>query len=538
MAKKMDDKRTALRGEGTLESHKISPESRLDQMRAAKAEALEGGGAARIARQHERGKLTARERLEKLLDAGTFVETDALARHRAKGFGIEERRPYGDGVVTGWGMIDGRKVFVFSQDFTVEGGSLGEVMAEKICKVMDLALATGAPVIGLNDSGGARIQEGAPSLAGYAYIFDRNVRSSGVIPQISVILGPCAGGAVYSPAITDFIFMSEGTSHMAITGPEVIKAVTGEEVTLEELGGAMTHASRSGVAHFVGTDEDQTLAMVRYLVSFIPSNNLDDPPYFAPTDDPNRTEQRLLELMPDTSNKPYDMHEVIRLVFDDGEFFEVFPHWAGNILTGFSRLNGHSVGIVANQPQVLAGILDINASLKAARFVRFCDAFNIPLIVFVDVPGFLPGVTQEHNGIIRHGAKLLYAFTEATVPRLTVITRKAFGGAYVVMNSKHIRADVSFAWPTAEIAVMGAEGAVNIVFRKELSESESPDELRTELLGDYTAKFFNPFVAAERGYVDDIIEPQETRPRLIKALEMLSTKRETLPPRKHGNIPL
>ena len=539
MAKKLTDQpKVAPRGEGTLDSHKISPETRLDQVRDAKAESLLGGGEARIARQHAGGKFTARERLEKLLDAGSFVETDALARHRAKGFGIEGRRPYGDGVVTGWGTVDGRKVFVFSQDFTVEGGSLGEVMSEKICKVMDLALATGAPVIGLGDSGGARIQEGAPSLAGYGYIFDRNVRSSGVIPQISVILGPCAGGAVYSPAITDFIFMSEGTSHMAITGPEVIKAVTGEEVTLEELGGAMTHASRSGVAHFVGADEEQTLAMVGYLLSFIPSNNLDDPPYFPPTDDPNRTEQRLLELMPDTSNKPYDMHEVIRLVFDDGEFFEVFPHWAGNILTGFSRLNGHSVGIVANQPAVLAGTLDINASLKAARFVRFCDAFNIPLIVFVDVPGFLPGVTQEHSGIIRHGAKLLYAFTEATVPRLTVITRKAFGGAYVVMNSKHIRADVSFAWPTAEIAVMGAEGAVNIVFRKELSESENPDELRAELLADYTAQLFNPFVAAERGYVDDIIEPKETRPRLIKALEMLRTKRETLPPRKHGNIPL
>jgi propionyl-CoA carboxylase beta chain len=528
----------------TEQSHKTpkpqptSVEHRVEQVRKRKAEALEGGGKEAVARQHERGKLTARERLDKLLDPGSFVETDMLARHRASGFGIEKKRPHGDGVVTGWGTIDGRKVFVFSQDFTVFGGSLGEVFAEKICKVMDLAMATGAPVIGLNDSGGARIQEGAPSLAGYAYIFDRNVRGSGVIPQISVILGPCAGGAVYSPAMTDFVFMSEETSHMFITGPDVIKAVTGETVTHEELGGAMAHASKSGVAHFVGADEEQTLQMVRYLLSFIPSNNLDDPPHFPPTDSPDRQEQRLVDLLPDASNKPYDMHEVIRLVFDDGEFFEVFPHWAGNILTGFARLDGHSVGVVANQPQVLAGTLDINSSTKAARFVRFCDAFNIPLITFVDVPGFLPGTTQEYGGIIRHGAKLLYAFTEATVPRLTVITRKAYGGAYVVMNSKHIRADVSYAWPTAEIAVMGPEGAVNIVFRKELEAAEDPVAKRAELIADYTEKFSSPFIAAERGYVDDVIEPQETRPRLIQALEMLRTKRETLPPRKHGNIPL
>ncbi|MGI8407106.1 MAG: acyl-CoA carboxylase subunit beta [Actinomycetota bacterium] len=519
-------------------SHKTSVEGRIDEVRARKQKALEGGGAERVAKQHERGKLTARERIDILLDPDSFTETDMFARHRATGFGLEDNRPYGDGVVTGWGTIDGRKVFVFSQDFTIYGGSLGEVFAEKICKVMDLALSTGAPVIGLNDSGGARIQEGAPSLAGYAYIFDRNVRSSGVIPQISVILGPCAGGAVYSPAMTDFIFMNDQTSHMYITGPAVIKTVTGEDVTQEELGGAMTHASRSGVSHFVGSDEEQTLQMVRYLLSFLPSNNMEDAPYFPPTDDPNREEQGLVDLLPDESNKPYDMHEVIRMVFDDGEFFEVFPHWARNILTGFARLNGHAVGVVANQPQVLAGTLDIDSSTKGARFVRFCDAFNIPLVTFVDVPGFLPGTTQEYGGIIRHGAKLLYAFTEATVPRLTVITRKAYGGAYVVMNSKHIRADVSFAWPTAEIAVMGPEGAVEIVFGKELKTSADPVAKRAELIDDYTEKFANPFIAAERGYVDDVIEPQQTRPRLIQALEMLATKRETLPPRKHGNIPL
>ena len=520
------------------ETHVVSVEHRIEEVRDKKEQALLGGGQERIDRQHERGKLTARERLELLLDPGSFVETDMFARHRAYGFGIENRRPYGDGVVTGWGNIDGRKVFVFSQDFTVEGGSLGEVFAEKICKVMDLALSTGAPVIGLNDSAGARIQEGAPSLAGYAYIFDRNVRSSGVIPQISVILGPCAGGAVYSPAMTDFIFMSEETSQMFITGPDVIKAVTGESVSHEELGGAMTHASKSGVAHFTGSDEEQTLQMVRYLLSFVPSNNLDDPPYFEPTDDPRRTESRLTDLMPDEANKPYDMHEVIKLVFDDGEFFEVQPHWAPNILTGFARLNGHSVGVVANQPQVLAGVLNIDASTKGARFVRFCDAFNIPLITFVDVPGFLPGTDQEYGGIIRHGAKLLYAFTEATVPRLTVITRKGYGGAYVVMNSKHIRADVSFAWPTAEIAVMGPEAAVNIIYRKEIQSAGDPAARRTELIDDYTERFANPFIAAERGYVDAVIEPDQTRPRLIEALEMLRTKRETLPPRKHGNIPL
>lgn len=520
------------------ESQVTSVEHRIEEVRAFKEEASKGGGEEAIARQHGRDKMTARERLEKLLDPGSFVETDMLARHRVHAFGLESRRYYGDGVVTGWGTIDGRKVFVYSQDFTVFGGSLGEVHAEKICKIMDLALSTGAPVIGLNEGGGARIQEGAPSLAGYGYIFDRNVRSSGVIPQISVILGPCSGGAVYSPAITDFIFMVEGSSTMTITGPEVVRAVTGEDVTLEELGGAMTHASKSGVAHFVGEDEEHTLQMVRYLLSFIPSNNLEDPPYFPPKDDPKRAEQRLLDLMPDESNRPYDMHEVIKLIFDEGEFLEVFPNLAQNILTGFARLNGHSVGVVANQPQVLAGTLDINASVKGARFVRFCDAFNIPIITFVDVPGFLPGTDQEWGGIIRQGAKLLYAFTEATVPRLTVITRKAYGGAYVVMNSKHLRADVSFAWPTAEIAVMGPEGAVNIIYRKEIKEAENPEARRDVLIREYEERFENPYIAAERGYIDDVIEPQETRSKLIAALEMLETKRESLPPRKHGNIPL
>jgi acetyl-CoA carboxylase carboxyltransferase component len=511
---------------------------RIGEVRERKAEAVLGGGEEAIGRQRARGKMTARERLEKLLDPGSFHETDMLARHRSHGFGVERKRPYGDGVVTGWGTIDGRKVFVFAQDFTVFGGSLGEVHAEKICKILDLALETGAPVIGLNDSGGARIQEGAPSLAGYAYIFDRNVRASGVIPQISVILGPCAGGAVYSPAITDFVFMCEETAHMFITGPDVIKAVTGETVTHEELGGAMTHASKSGVAHFVGTDEENTLAQVRYLLSFLPANNLEDPPYYGPSDDPDRREARLRELLPDTANKAYDMGELVRLVTDDGELFEVHEHWAGNLLTGFARLNGHVVGVVANQPKILAGTLDIDSSSKGARFVRFCDAFNIPLLCFVDVPGFLPGTNQEYGGIIRHGAKLLYAFTEATVPRLTVIVRKAYGGAYLVMNSKHIRADVSYAWPSAEIAVMGPEGAVNIIHRRELERAEDPVARRAELIEEYREKFSNPFIAAERGFVDDVIEPEETRPRLIAALEMLLTKRETLPPRKHGNIPL
>ena len=500
--------------------------------------AEQAGGADAIERQHERGKLTARERIEKLLDAGSFVETDQLVRHRSHGFGIENKRPYSDAVVTGWGTIDGRKVFVFAQDFTVFGGSLGEVMGEKICKIMDLALQTGAPVIGLNDSGGARIQEGAASLAGYGYIFDRNVRSSGVIPQISAIMGPCAGGAVYSPAMTDFIFMVSETSHMFITGPDVIKTVTGEEVTQEELGGAMSHASRSGVAHFVAANDEDCLEQIRYLLSFLPSNNFESPPYFPPTDDPDRSCDELLELIPDSANKPYDMHQVIASVFDDGEFYEVHPHWAQNILCGFSRLNGHPVGVVANQPQVLAGCLDITSSTKGGRFVRFCDAFNIPLVTFVDVPGFLPGTEQEYGGIIRHGSKLLYAFSEATVPRMTVITRKAYGGAYVVMNSKHIRADVSFAWPSGEIAVMGGEGAVNIIHRKEIASADDADARRAELLNEYNELFLNPYIAAERGYVDAVIDPGETRKKLIRSLDMLRSKRETIPQRKHGNIPL
>jgi propionyl-CoA carboxylase beta chain len=513
-------------------------QERIEELRKRKRAALEPGGREGVRKQHARGKLTARERVELLLDKGSFTETDRFAKHRSHDFGMERTRPDGDGVITGWGTIDGRKVFVFSQDFTVFGGSLGEVMAQKICKIMDLAMSTGAPVIGINDSGGARIQEGAASLAGYGYIFERNVRASGVIPQISLIMGPCAGGAVYSPAITDFIGMVKNTSHMFITGPEVIKTVTGEEVTFEELGGAMTHATRSGVASFVAQDEEDCLAQVRYLLSFLPSNNLEDPPTYAASDDPDRRDEGLSHLVPDSARAPYDMHDVIRRVVDDGDFLEVFPLWAMNIVIGFARLDGRTVGIVANQPKILAGTLDIDSSEKAARFVRCCDAFNIPLLTFVDVPGFLPGATQEYGGIIRHGAKLLYAFAEATVPRMTVITRKAYGGAYLVMNSKHLRADVSYAWPTAEIAVMGPEGAVNIVFKKQIEKADDPTLRRAELIAEYQRKFVTPYWAAERGYVDDVIEPAETRPRLIRALRMLATKRESVPPRKHGNVPL
>ncbi len=519
-------------------ARRMTVEERIEELRRRKAGGLSPGGPGSVQKQHARGKLTARERLDLLLDKDSFSETDPFARHRSHDFGMERNRPDGDGVVTGYGTIDGRKAFVASQDFTVFGGSLGEVMAQKICKVQDLATSTGAPFIAINDSGGARIQEGAASLAGYGYIFDRNVRASGVIPQISVILGPCAGGAVYSPAVTDFVFMVKETSHMFITGPEVIRAVTGEEVTFEELGGAMTHAGRSGVASFVAQDEEECLAQVRHLLSFLPSNNLEDPPRYAPVDDPERRDEGLTHLIPDSAREPYDMHEVIRRVVDDGEFYEVFPFWAMNIVIGFARLDGRSIGVVANQPKVLAGTLDIESSEKASRFVRFCDAFNIPILTFVDVPGFLPGTAQEYGGIIRHGAKLLYAFADATVPRMTVITRKAYGGAYLVMNSKHLRADVSFAWPTAEIAVMGPEGAVNIVFKKEIEKADDPEARRRELIAEYQRKFANPYVAAERGFVDDIIEPAETRPRLVKALRMLATKRESVPPRKHGNIPL
>lgn len=516
----------------------ISLEQRIEELRVRKAEAAAPSGEAGVTKQHERGKLTARERIDLLLDKGSFTEVDSLVRHRSYDFGMDAKRPPGDGVVTGFGTIDGRKVCVFSQDFTVFGGSLGEVMAQKICKIMDLATTTGVPIIGINDSGGARIQEGAGSLAGYGTIFDRNVRSSGVVPQISVILGPCAGGAVYSPAITDFIFMVKETANMFITGPSVIKTVTGEDVTAEELGGAMTHASRSGVASVVAQDEEDCLAQVRYLLSFLPSNNLENAPEFAQTDDPERRDEGLSRIVPASPNQPYDMKDVIKRLADDGEFYEVFPYWAMNVVIGFTRLDGRSVGVIANQPKVLAGVLDIESSEKAARFIRFCDAFNIPLLTLVDVPGFMPGTNQEYGGIIRHGAKLLYAFAEATVPRVTVITRKAYGGAYVVMNSKHLRADAAFAWPTAEIAVMGAEGAAEIIFRKQIAASDDPVGKRAELIKDYEDKFLNPYVAAERGYIDDVIEPAETRARLIRTFRMLDTKREAVPPRKHGNMPL
>src|SRR6184192_2120391 len=497
----------------------------LEELERRTRDALLGGGEERLRRQHEEGKLSARERVEQLLDPGSFVELDRFKTHRCSDFGMTERRILGDGVVTGHGTIDGRRMFVFSQDFTVFGGSLSGAFAEKVCKVMDLAMRTGAPVIGLNDSGGARIQEGVVSLAGYADIFQRNVMSSGVIPQISVIMGPCAGGAVYSPAMTDFILMVKNTSYMFITGPDVIRTVTHEEVTQEELGGADTHNTRSGVAHFEGANEADTLAMVRELLSFIPSNNLDDPP-FVPTEDPaDRRDPALASIVPENPNKPYDMHQVIAAVVDDGYFFEVQQAFARNILCGFARLGGRSVGIVANQPAFLAGVLDIDASVKAARFVRFCDSFNIPLVTLVDVPGFLPGTQQEYGGIIRHGAKLLYAYAEATVPKLTVIIRKAYGGAYDVMSSKHIRGDVNLAYPTAEIAVMGPDGAVNIIFRNEIERAKDPAAERERLVADYRRTFANPYKAAELGYIDEILQPADTRPRLIGALEMLQNKR-------------
>jgi propionyl-CoA carboxylase beta chain len=489
-------------------------------------------------KQHERGKYTARERIEKLLDPGSFQELDTFVRHRTYEFGMEKNRPWGDAVVTGHGTIDGRRVCVFSQDFTVFGGSLGEVMGEKICKVMDLAAKIGCPVIGINDSGGARIQEGVVSLGAYGDVFVRNVKCSGVIPQISLIMGPCAGGAVYSPAITDFIMMVKETSHMFITGPDVIKTVTGEEVGFEELGGAIAHSTKSGVAHFACDDEDACLEDARYLLSFLPQNNLETPPRVQPTDDPMRQDEELNTLVPADPQKPYDMRDVIRCVVDDGEFLEVQELYARNIVIGFARLNGYAVGVVGNQPNQLAGVLDIDASAKAARFVRTCDAFNIPLLTFVDVPGFLPGTNQEWGGIIRHGAKLLYAYTEATVPKITVITRKAYGGAYDVMASKHMLADFNFAWPTAEVAVMGPEGAVNIIYRKDIANSPTPEERRQKLISDYKARFANPYTAAERGYVDDVIVPSQTRPKVITALETLLTKREPGPKRKHGNIPL
>lgn len=512
-------------------------DDKLKDLQRRKDEAYSAGSSRSVERQHEKGKMLARERIDVLLDPGSFHELDMLARHRAHGSGLEEH-PYTDGVITGWGTIDDRKVFVFSQDFTVFGGALGEVFAEKIHKLMDLALKVGAPVIGLNDGAGARIQEGVVSLASYGGIFHRNVQASGVIPQISVILGPCAGGAVYSPAMTDFIFMVRETSHMFITGPDVVKTVTGEDVTLEELGGAMSHASKSGVATFVSADEQSCLQDVRFLLGFLPQNNLSEATAEESTDDPQRSCESLRSILPASANQPYDMKKVIGEVVDNGEFFEYFPHWAKSIVCGFSRLNGQSVGIVGNQPMVLAGILDIESSEKAARFVRTCDAFNIPLVTFVDVPGFLPGVDQEYGGIIRHGAKLLYAFCEATVPRIQVITRKAYGGAYVVMNSKSIGADLAYAWPTAELAVMGPQGAVEIVYKRELQQAADPTSRRAELVAEYTEKYANPYAAAERGYVDDVIDPADTRSKLIAGLAMLKSKREELPRRKHGNVPL
>ncbi|MBU6226187.1 MAG: acyl-CoA carboxylase subunit beta [Acidobacteria bacterium] len=511
--------------------------AKIEDLRQRKHEAYNAGSPRSVERQHEKGKMLARERIDYFLDPGSFQELDLLARHRAHAAGLEER-PYTDGVITGWGTVEGRKVFVFSQDFTVFGGALGEVFAEKIHKLMDLALKVGAPVVGLNDGAGARIQEGVVSLASYGGIFYRNVLSSGVVPQISVILGPCAGGAVYSPAMTDFIFMVRESSHMFITGPDVVKTVTGEDVTLEQLGGAMSHASKSGVATFVSQDEKACLDDVRYLLSFLPQNNLEDPPTVESGDDPNRECPMLRDILPPSPNQPYDMKKVIREVVDDGEYFEYFPYWAKSITCGFSRLNGQVVGVVGNQPMEFAGVLDIESSEKAARFVRTCDAFNIPLITFVDVPGFLPGVNQEHDGIIRHGAKLLYAYCESTVPRIQIITRKAYGGAYVVMNSKSIGADLAYAWPTAELAVMGPQGAVEIVYRRELQQAADPVARRAELVADYTEKYANPYSAAERGYVDDVIDPAETRIKLINGLQMLQTKREELPRRKHGNMPL
>jgi propionyl-CoA carboxylase beta chain len=507
---------------------------RLESLRAENSGAHERA----VDRQHERGKHTARERIEMLVDKGSFQEIDTLVRHQSTGFGIEAHRPLGDAVITGWGTIDGRKVFLFAEDFTVFGGSLGEAVANRITKVMDLALEVGAPLIGLKDSGGARIQEGVGSLDGYGRIFERNVRASGVIPQISVIMGPCAGGAVYSPALTDFIYQVNETSHLFITGPDVIKTVTGEDVTFEELGGAHSHASISGVTHFVAADDRSAMEEIRYILSFLPANNLETAPYFTPNDKPDRMDEELTTIIPDSSNQPYNMHHLIELIVDDAEFYEVHEHYAKNIVVGLARLDGHTVGIVGNQPAALAGTLDINASVKAARFVRFCDAFNIPLVTFVDVPGFLPGVDQEHGGIIRHGAKLLYAYAEATVPKITVITRKAYGGAYVVMNSRSLRADLVYAWPSAEIAVMGAPGAVNIIHRRELAGADDADAERTRLIAEYEEMFANPYLAAESGLVDEVILPRETRPRLIRALDMLRTKRETPPLKKHGNIPL
>ena len=515
-----------------------SENPKIQHLRDKKAQSQLGGGAERIKKQHEKGRLTARERIDLLLDKGSFKEVDAFVEHRSTDFGVDQTKILGDSVITGWGTINNHLVYVFSQDFTVFGGSLGEVHAEKVVKIMDMALKNGAPIIGLNDSGGARIQEGVVSLGGYADIFLRNTLVSGVIPQISVIMGPCAGGAVYSPAITDFIFMVRGSSFMFITGPEVVKTVTHEEVTFEELGGADVHAEKSGVCHVAADSEENTLFLVRKLLSYLPQNNMEDPPFVPTEDSPLRREPTLDTIIPDDPSKPYNIKDVICHLVDDGEFYEIQEKFAQNIVIGFARLGGHSIGIVANQPAFLAGVLDIDSSEKAGRFVRFCDSFNMPLLTFVDVPGFLPGVDQEHGGIIRSGAKLLYAFSEATVPKITLITRKAYGGAYDVMSSKHIRGDINLAWPSAEIAVMGPEGAVNIIFRKELAKAKNPDKKRAELVAEYREKFANPYIAASRGYIDDVIEPSSTRARLINALEMLANKREKNPGKKHGNIPL
>jgi len=516
----------------------LSHDARLDDLRARRAQALEGGGADRVAKLHAQGRLSARERLALLLDSGSFQEIGAFVTHRSDDPAIRDRKYVGDGVVAGWGAVDGRPVYVFAQDFTVFGGTMSEANARKICQVMDLALQNGAPVVGLNDSGGARIQEGVASLGGYADIFLRNTLASGVVPQISAVMGPCAGGAVYSPAITDFTLMVKGTSHMFVTGPDVIRAVTSEEVTMEDLGGAMTHNAKSGVAHFAAEDDADCIQQIKRLLSFLPANNLEDPPRRASSDPVDRRDPTLVDVVPAQANRPYDMKELVRKVVDDGDYFEVHAHYARNITVGFARLGGRPVGIVGNQPNVLAGVLDIDASVKAARFVRFCDCFNIPLVTFEDVPGFLPGTGQEHGGIIRHGAKLLFAYCEATVPKLTVVVRKAYGGAYDVMSSKHIRGDYNVAWPTAELAVMGAEGAVNVIHRERIAKAKDPVAERKLLIDEYNAKFANPWAAAALGYLDDVIEPADTRPRLIAALAMLSTKRQSLPQKKHGNLPL
>jgi propionyl-CoA carboxylase beta chain len=516
----------------------VNREQRLAELRRRREESLAGGGAERVAKIHAKGRLTARERLELLYDAGSFVEIGSFVTHRSTDFGMADKRITGDGVVAGWGQVDGRLVYAFAQDFTVFGGTMSEANARKICAIMDLALENGAPVVGLNDSGGARIQEGVLSLGAYADVFLRNTLASGVVPQISAILGPCAGGAVYSPAITDFTIMVEGTSHMFVTGPEVIKAVTSEDVSMEDLGGAMTHNSKSGVAHFAARDDADAVRHVKRLLGFMPSNWAEDPPRRTPTDPVDRREKALATIVPESADKAYDMKEVVRLVVDDGDFFEVHEHFAGNLIVGFARLNGRPVGVVGNQPRVLAGVLDIDSSVKGARFVRFCDAFQIPLVTFEDVPGFLPGTRQEWGGIIRHGAKLLYAYCEATVPKLTVVVRKAYGGAYDVMSSKHIRGDYNVAWPSAEMAVMGADGAVNILYRDELAKAKDPAAARKKLVAEYNDKFASPWVAAELGYLDDVIEPADTRPRLIAALEMLRHKRQEQPRKKHGNLPL